>query len=224
MLTICSWLWGAKYNDFYVDRLFASLRRNIKQPTRYMLITERARSIVLPEGVERHAIKDEDLCSVKGCFARLRMFDTGWQHNRGIKDRLVCIDLDAVITGPLDTLFDRPGDFHILQGCNASNPCPFNGSLMMLRAGTNESVWSEFSLEAAAALPYDSFPDDQGWLAVKLPNAAAWTNADGVYAFQKRGWPKGTALPANARVVAFPGWRDPSKFIELPWIKSNWRT
>jgi hypothetical protein len=223
MLTVATWLWGTKYSDSYVDKLFASLRRNLKQPTRFMVVTERARDIVLPDGVERHAIKDEDLCSVKGCFARLRMFDPGWQANRGIKDRLVCIDLDAVVTGPLDTLFDRPGDFHILQGCNTSNPCLYNGSMMMLSAGTNASVWTEFSLEAATALPYDSFPDDQGWLAAKLPNAAAWTASDGVYAFQKRGWPRGNELPANARVVAFPGWRDPSKF-DLPWIQTHWRT
>ena len=222
MLTICTWLWGNKYDVSYVDKLFASINRNISQPIRRMLVTERERDIILPEGVERHAIKDPELCSVKGCFARLRMFDHGWQHNRGIKDRLVCIDLDAVVTGRLDPLFDCPDDFMIVRGVNASNPCPYNGSLMMLRAGTNGHVWTEFSLAAAAKVPFDSFPDDQGWLAAKVPNSRGWTSSDGVYAFQKPGWPKGDALPSNARVVAFPGWRDPSKFVQLSWIQQHW--
>jgi len=46
---------------------------------------------------------------------------------------------------------------------------------------------------------------------------------DGVYAFKKRNWPKGDALPSNARVVAFPGFRDPSQFGHLDWVAQHWR-
>jgi len=47
--------------------------------------------------------------------------------------------------------------------------------------------------------------------------------ADGVYGFHKPGWPKGEALPKNARIVAFPGWRDPVGFRHLDWVKQHWR-
>ena len=154
------------------------------------------------------------------------MFDPAWQAEHGITGRLVCMDLDMIITGPLDELFDRPEPFAILQGANAANPCPYNGSLMQLRAGAHPEVWSEFNLEAARAAPFYEFPDDQGWLAHKVPNAAGWRAGpeSGAYAFQKPGWPRGEALPRNARVVAFPGWRDPIGFQHLPWVQEHWRT
>jgi hypothetical protein len=68
---------------------------------------------------------------VPGCFARSALFDPEWQARHGIEpgDRFVCLDLDLIVTGPLDGLFDRPEPFAILQGVNASNPCPYNGSV-----------------------------------------------------------------------------------------------
>ncbi|AZV21470.1 hypothetical protein [Mesorhizobium sp. M7A.F.Ce.TU.012.03.2.1] len=210
-LTICTWVWGTKYGSDHIAKLFAGVRRNLAQDYVPMVTT--------PVAADLH------LTEMKGCFARLRMFDPAWQEANGLKrgDRIVCMDLDLVVTGPLDELFDRPEPFVILQGVNAVNPCPFNGSLWMLEAGYRPDVWQEFSPALAAKVPYHEFPDDQAWLADMIPDAAGWTADDGVYAFQKRGWPKGEALPKDARVVAFPGWRDPSQYTRLDWVAEHWR-
>jgi hypothetical protein len=68
------------------------------------------------------------------------------------------------VTGPLDPLFDRKDDFTILQGINTTNPCPYNGSIWMLKAGARPEVWSEFSLEnyAAAAGAVSRLPGRSG--------------------------------------------------------------
>ena len=151
------------------------------------------------------------------------MFDPKWQATLGIKkgERIVNLDLDLVVTGQLDQLFERD-KFTILQGVNTTNPCPMNGSVWMLRAGERPDIWSDFSVTKSAAVPFHSFPDDQGWFWHKIPDAGAWGPADGVYGFKKVGWPKGDGLPANARIVAFPGWRDPTKFENLDWVKKHW--
>lgn len=225
MLTIVTWLWGDKYGAHYVDRLTAGVARHLPQPYRFLCLTERDRVVQLPEGVERHAIKDEHLLG-RGCFARLRMFDPGWQRNRGIAEgeRIVSLDLDTVVTGSLHDVFERKEDFVVLRGANASNPCPFNCSVFMVRAGAHADVWSEFSVERANRVEHDSFPDDQSWLYSRIPEAAAWRvgKKSGIYAFQKPGWPDGTDLPRGARIVAFPGWRDPSKFENLSWVREHW--
>jgi hypothetical protein len=94
---------------------------------------------------------------------------------------------------------------------------------MSLVCGTNHHVWDDFSPEEAAKVPFYEFPDDQAWLAAKLPGAAAWrVGESGIYAFHKPAWPKGEALPKNARIVAFPGWRDPVGFTHLPWVQRHW--
>lgn len=210
-LIVSTWLWGALYGHDHVAKLAAGVARNLAQPHRFSVFAPPAQDLYLTE--------------VKGCFARLRTFDPEWQAAQGIEpgDRIIVLDLDLVVTGPLDDLLDRPEPFTILQGVNTANPCPFNGSLWMLKAGYRPDVWHEFSLELAAKVPFHEFPDDQAWLADMLPDAGSFGPEDGVYAFQKRGWPKGEALPKNAKIVAFPGWRDPSQYVRLDWVQEHWK-
>lgn len=235
MLTICTWLWGSAYALSDVEKLLNGLSRHIEQDFYFHCVTDDLAKVSALVGKKQRPgvavgisndIWDIELTKIKGCFARLRMFDPEWQGTIPLSegDRLVCVDLDVVITGPLDTLFNRPENFCILLGANASNPCRVNGSLMMLRAGAHPEVWSEFSLDAAAKIPAFEFPDDQGWIDVMIPRAAGWEAGprSGVYSFKKTSWPPGDDLPKDARMVVFPGWRSPEKFKHLPWVKTHW--
>lgn len=227
MLTICTWWWGEKYPEHYVVRLVRGLKRGMQRDFRMIVITDRHQLAI--EGAQRIAIDpfDYPLLKIKGCLVRLRMFDKAWQQQHNIRGRLACVDLDTVITGPLDPVFDRSESFVILQGANASNPCPYTGALMMLQTGTEAhyAVWRDFDLAALDRIPRYEFADDQGWLAHKLPNAAGWRAGEGgVYAFMKPGWPhKHGALPADARIVTFPGHRDPAQFQSLEWVRRHWQ-
>jgi hypothetical protein len=236
VLTIVTWIWGDKFNTADVAKLAAGVRRHLKQPHRFLCMVDRLEGREPIEGVGyRLIVNSGDLLKVKGCFARLRIFDPQWQFLREIApdDIIVNIDLDTVITGLLDPLFDRPEPFVIMQDGNAHNPCPFNGSMQMLRAGYRPDVWTDFSLEAAAKTKFYEFPDDQGWLWDRIPDAAGWKCGDssGVYVFRKPGWPgwdsKNPAqfdndLPAGARLVTFSGWRSPEKFQNIGWVKDHW--
>jgi hypothetical protein len=224
-LTISTWLWGKKYDHHDVRKLHNGLKRNLKQPFRFILFTSELLDAYLP--IEMHPIWDDHLTTVEGCFARLRMFDPAFQSRYGIDGRFVCIDLDTVITANLDPIFDRPEPFLILQGANSTNPCPYTGALMMVRTGAYPELWSDFSLDAAKQIPFYEFADDQGWIWHKVPDAAGWkAGQNGVYAFMKPGWPKGFTggqfLPRDARLVTFNGWRSPSQFHSLDWVKKHW--
>jgi hypothetical protein len=210
VLTVGTWVWGDKYGPEYMERLEAGLRRHLTGEYRFRVFR--------PDR--------EDMHLTGGCLVRLRMFDPAWQARNGIgpEDRLACIDLDVVVTGSLDPLFERVEPFVILHGGNSLNPCPFNGSLMMLRGGAYPEAWSDLSEAALKRVKFYAFPDDQGWLAHKVPHAAGWKvgQASGVYAFRKPGWPGGDDLPGDARLVVFPGWRDPQAFQHLSWVKQHW--
>jgi hypothetical protein len=221
VLTVVTFWWGDKYPLDYVEKLYRGFERHLQQEHRFAVVTDKW---VTWTKFQAWPLRDPELTKTKGCFARLRIFDPDWQHDRRIYDRLICVDLDTIVTGPLDHLFDRPEPLVLLHGGNSLNPCPFNGSIMMLRPGAHPEVWRDFTLEAAGAVKYFEFPDDQGWLWAKTPNAAVWHcgRRSGIYAFQKPGWPRGNILPPNASLVVFPGWRDPSKFKALPWIRQHW--
>jgi hypothetical protein len=224
MLFVCTWLWGDKWPAKYVQRLFDAVDRNLVQDHYTVLITNQ--DIIEGDIIAPIDKRDWHLLNRPGCLVRMRMFDRRLQKHIGARvgDRIVNIDVDAVICGALDPLFDRDDEFTIMQGFNTTNPCPFNGSLWMLRAGERFDVWDDFSWEAVQRIPRHAIPDDQGWLHSKFPNAEAYTPKDGVYAFKKNTWPEGglsRKLPDNARVVAFPG-RDPAKYAELDWIRRHW--
>lgn len=222
MLHITTFLWGNAYGEHYVRKLANAVHRNLTEAHRFICFTDSTRHL---NGINQYQIPNLELTSIKGCFARLRLFDPALQEKVCIKpgDRVVNLDLDLVVTGALDPLFNRKDDFTILQGINTTNPCPYNGSIWMLKAGARPDVWNDFSLaEANAKTRIHAFADDQGWFEYKMPEAGAWGPPQGVYGFKKQGWPSGTTLPAGARVVAFPGWRDPSKFDRVEWIRENW--
>jgi len=222
-LIITTWLWGQKYTVAHVKKLRSGFNRHLQQSFRFVCFTDTQREPV--DGVTFAPFPDLYLTNVKGCFARLRMFDPTFQAWNDLSSgRIVCCDLDTVITGPLDPVFDRPEPFVILQGGNAVNPCPYVGALMMLRGGAYPEVWKNFSLEKASKVPFHEFPDDQGWLWHMIPDAAGWKAGEGgVYVFQKPGWPnKSVELPADARLVTFIGWRKPEKFRSLDWVRKHW--
>jgi len=225
-LFVVTYAWGSKYGPEYVNRLAAGVQRHLKQPHQFVVITDAIPERPLPGLCWLIPDQDRHLLRIPGCFARLRLFDSAYQAMYFVdpSDRVVCLDLDLIVTGPLDPLFDRPEPFVIFAGANASNPCPYNGSVFMLRAGSHPEIWRDFSLDAAAKVPFDSFPDDQAWFAAKLPDAATWRvgGSSGIFAFQKPAWPGGDRLPLSARIVAFPGKRDPSQFTRLQWVRRHW--
>lgn len=227
MLIVSTWLWGKKWGTDYSQKLFVGLKRNIRQEFRTVLISDQTYPDSGADVVCAIPRDDYPLLAILGCLARMRVFSASMQEQMGAKkgDRIVNIDVDAVVTGELDPLFDRDDEFTILQGFNSTNPCPFNGSLWMFRAGERHDVSDDFSLEQyhARKVPFHAIPDDQGWLHYKFPDAKAYTPKDGAYCFKKKTWSSGDdALPAGARVVAFPG-RDPAKFLHLAWVKRHWQ-
>lgn len=227
---IATYLWGTNFGVDDAEKLAAGFQRNIRQPYRFVVVADDAERFEEDKfPVVEIPPADRHLLTTPGCFARLRLFDPVFQERLelacGPFDRLVCVDLDTVVTGECDPLFDRPESFVIMQGGNSSNPNPYGGALMMLRPGSHAEVWAQFSLDAAAKTPHFQFPDDQGWLAAKIPDAAAWRvgTESGVYCFKKPGWRSGDALPADARIVTFRGNNPPSKHTHLEWVQQHWR-
>src|SRR5689334_15556874 len=104
MLFVCTWLWGTKWPPVYVERLAAGLRRNLKQPCRFVLVTDRSVSPAIVDIVVRIESSEQQIMRRPGCLVRMRMFDAGWQVRLGaVKgDRIACVDVDAVVTGQVD--------------------------------------------------------------------------------------------------------------------------
>jgi hypothetical protein len=151
-----------------------------------------------------------------------------------IGERIVSMDLDTVITGDITPLLSRKEDF-VIWGGQAMQPrmrvpfCWYNGSLMMLKAGTRTRVWEEFDPLKSPRMAHiaNARGSDQGWISYCLGDKeAVWTEKEGVASYRNHVVPNRQRLPEGTRIVAFHGKHDPwmPEVQALnPWIKEHYR-
>jgi hypothetical protein len=214
LITLVSWLWKqpqgrTTYTADHVHLWADMVSRNLTMKHRLACVTTETD---LPPNVERidPPGEFEDVQPKWGpakpnCFRRLVMFRKDAAKMFG--KRFVSMDLDCVIGGLLDPLFNRPEDLVLFKGTHPSRP--YNGSLMLIKAGCRPQVYDDF---------------DQAWLAHRLGwNEAVWDETDGVYhwgQFQRAGK---RCLP---RVLFFPGKPKPWVLAPVriyPFITDNYR-
>jgi hypothetical protein len=187
------------YSADAVNRKASELRRYLTLPHDVVCITDDAAGLasdirvvpLWPEGRELGA-----------CWCRLKAFAP--EMTALIGPRFVWIDLDSIVVGPLDPLFER-SDPLVLYRSDSVPGTPYNGSLLMMDAGARAKVWTSFDPAQSPALAREAgfLGSDQSWIAHVLGRKeAVWTKDDGVLHFSLDCVPD---LPAHGRIVFFPG-------------------
>jgi hypothetical protein len=231
MLTVLTWLWrqpGGRttYTAEHVNIWAAMVRRNLKMPHRVACVTD------TPQGIDGSVMiiaPPGDFESVTSmhwggwrpcCYRRLSMFRRDAAKLFG--KRFVCMDLDCVIGGQLDPLFDRKDDLMLFKGTEPTRP--YNGSMMLITAGCRPHVFEDFDQAGADASGEAFCGSDQAWLAHKLGwNEATWDESDGVWFYGKRYLAE--VKRANPTVLFFPGKRKPWELAPVfPWMRKHYRT
>lgn len=214
VLTVLAWYWRqpngrAAYLPEHVNTWAAMVRRNLSMPHRIACVTD------TPQGLDRRIeiiAPPRDFENVRiptwnerkpQCLRRLSMFrpDAG----KIFGDRFVCMDIDCVVTGPLDPLFDVPDDFKMMIGTEPKSR-PYNGSMLLMTAGARPKVFTEFTPERAVMAGKHFLGSDQAWIAFALGwGEKTWSEKDGAMWFSPR-WSQGAP---GCRVMFFPGMPKP---------------
>lgn len=207
MLTVLTWLWsqpgkGTRYAAEHVNVWAAMVRRHLTLDHEIACVTD------TPEGIDtgiRIIPPPGDFVDVRlptwsgnkpQCLRRLSMFRRDAVDLFGA-ERIVCMDLDAVICDSLDPLFDITDDFKIAHGTSSGRQ--YNGSLIALRLGSRPQVFESFTREKAVLAGIRHLGSDQAWIAAAIPGEKTWKPADGVCF-----WLPQRPVPP-ARVVFFAG-------------------
>ena len=132
---------GGEYNEEHVHALFRNLTRSLSVPFEFQVLTDSrdiAKSMALPL---RH--------DWPGWWSKLELFRPGLFRQ---DDRVVYMDLDTVLVGNVDWLFDFTGSMMMA-----------NGPMMILR-GFRKPRWASGLMawqgEPAASLAYHKFLGD----------------------------------------------------------------
>jgi hypothetical protein len=115
------------------------ISRNLDLPHRFLCITDD------PAGVscETYPLWNEPNVNLPqgrpNCYRRLKVFG---DFGKELGDRLMSIDLDAVITGNITQIVDRKEDFVIWK--DVSQSTLYNGGMWCMTPGTRKQVWESF--------------------------------------------------------------------------------
>lgn len=237
-MTFVAWKWRAhpgyrsKFEGHHVNILRNMIARNYRAPFEMVCITDD------PAGIDpdiRIIPLWDEFCDLPSphdrgphrrnpsCYRRLRMFSR--DAGEWLGERICSIDLDTVIVADITAILDRSEDFVIYGDTNPTTP--YNGSLILLRAGSRPRVYEEFDPKTSPAmgLARNYFGSDQAWIAVCLgANEPKWSRRDGIYSYRNEIGPAG-ALPGNARIVMWHGHEDPWGVTaqSFPWVRQHWR-
>lgn len=158
---------NVNYTVEYVERLHAMCRRYIDRPFEFACLTDQPRA--MPQSVRAVPILKH--ASLKGWWAKVGLF----KPDR-FTGRVLYLDLDTLLLGPLDEIIDYPEPFALVPDAGT-----FNGSeglRVVKRYNSSVMVW-DAQTEGLSSLYTDWRPDvaqrlwgDQDWIGEHYPHAA----------------------------------------------------
>lgn len=232
MITILTWLWGQPNGraEYGVDSVCAwaeMVRRNITMPHRIACVTD----FELPSHIERiEPPRDFENIRIPTwnekkpqCLRRLSMYSPDAGKTFG--ERFVCMDLDVVISGPLDPLFDVKDDFKMMIGTDPKRR-PYNGSMQLMTAGSRPQIYTDFTPERATLAGKHFIGSDQAWICFCLGwGESVWDERDGAIWYSPR---YSAGVPDSTRIMFFPGTPKPWQVAGSQpldrWVQRHYRT
>lgn len=221
ILTVVTWLWGNWFGrgEEYVQKLQASVARNLSMPHRFICITDRD---YIPY-VETVSLESP---ITLGNLKKLSLYSL----NNGLSGPVFALDLDNVIVGSLDDICSYEGSFCIRAAfrTKAGRWIP-DGDIMMqnLSEEDRKAAWDfiekykvriQNQTKGAERKFYKSFHahlwSEMDFLQQLYPGQVLSYKQDGL---------KGSRLPedSDARIVSFHGHPKPHE-IEDEWVHNHW--
>ena len=106
--------WGKRYPAFYVNRLYAAVKRNMSRPFRFVCITDDSTGI--DPAVDCVPLPDDPQVFSRpwpNIFIKLCLFKRGFAD---LKGPTLFLDIDQLVIRPIDKFFDyHPGEFCIIH-------------------------------------------------------------------------------------------------------------
>jgi len=225
-LTICCFSWGGwcqAKGEMYVNRLYRGVQRFLKKPFRFVCFTDD----------ENMRVEEEvELLPMDVPFWRWNLRkQLLYKPDNGLTGRVVCLDLDVVITGSLSELVMYDGPFITCEA--AYHKDRVGGSMIGFEAGTLvEELWSPL-ISNPTMYERETNGMERRYLEMRFDSLGFkpdfWQHKyPGQVLSYKLDCQEG--LPDNARVVRFHGIprpHDVEKMIDTSqkdiWMKEFWK-
>lgn len=204
MITVACVEWADYYERGrdYVRKLRDAAARNLSKPHRFVCLTD---DPTRHPGIECQTIPRRVKDGLVGWWTKLYLFTAD-----RFPGRVLYLDLDSLVTGPLDELVEHKGIIHLAQwGWRTPS---YGSGVMVWDAGEHADAWKRYTPQ----VPF-SFRGDQDW----LTHLGGWEALpDGVTRSYRYHCKEG--VPDGCAVVCMHG-PDKPHAIETGWVPEMWR-
>ena len=229
--------WGTKYSPEYVNTLYSMVNRNLLRSFRFICLTDDPSG--LNEKIETFPIPELsiNLSGPERGWNKLSVFTKPLYD---IKGKVLCLDLDLIITGSLDELFDQPGDVLIIKDWIKRDGTG-NSSVYRFEAGSHADVLDRFqnSFDTIKHM----YRNEQEYLSSALLDKKVlsywpdrWCRSFKRHCIKSFSFlmARETEVPNDARIIVFHGKPDPHEamagesgkwyryFKPASWIGDYW--
>lgn len=198
---------GTAYGPEYVNRLAAMVRRHTSRVMPFICITDD------PHGLDASfEVIPASYPELRGWWQKVALF--GGYNFAG--QRIVYLDLDTVLVGNVDFLFEYAGSFAILRDFYV--PTGYGSAVMSIAPGFGRHLWERFMRNPETIMA--AMHGDQDWIRLGVPHADLWQDV----APGKIGSYKADNLQAGPRgfsLICFHG--EPKPHEVNGWIVDAWR-
>ena len=226
MQTIVCMKWGTRYGPEFVNRMWAAIQRNTARPTRLVCLTDDASGV--DPAVQCKPIPDIDLPP--------HLINTPWRKLtlwaaplHDLSGDCLFLDLDLVITGDLDAMFDyEPGRFVVIENWTQKGQGIGNTSAFRWPVGKYAHIFNDFQADPAKWL--GKYRIEQLYISREIADMAFWPPlwcASFKHSLLPR-WPMNFVqtpeLPSETKIVAFTGKPDQDEALRGEWpVRAAWK-
>ena len=229
MQTIICMKWGDRYGPEFVNRLYHSILRHTKRKTRLVCFTDN------PKGIDADIITTSipDINLPKNYIETPWRKLTMWKYPLlDLSGDILFLDLDLVITGNIDDLFDyKPGKYCVIENWTQIGKNIGNTSCFRFPSGKYSQIYEKINLHPHKIL--NNYRIEQIYISKVIPNMVFWPR-EWCLSFKHNiipKWPinflKKPKLPKHARIVAFTGKPDQDEALlgiwPSPWYKKIYK-
>ncbi len=226
MQTFICMKWGTRYPADYANRLWSAIQRNTRRPSRLVCYTDDPTDLAL--GIEHFPLPPIDLPEAirwKGW----RKISLWAPEVAGIFGTCLFMDLDLVITGPVDGFFDHDpaASYCVAENWSQKGDGIGNTSIYRFVVGSHPYVYDTLAKDADRLMR--QFPNSQTYISRTIKDQQFWPD-DWCVSFKHSLLPRfplnlvmAPRLPAGTRIVAFTGKPDPDEARDGVWPAKGWK-
>ncbi len=224
MQTILCMKWGTRYGSEYVNRLWAAIQRQTQRPTRLVCLTDNS------DGIDP-AVQCADIPKIN---LPENLINLPWRKLvvwkyplADLKGDVLFLDLDLVITGSLDEMFDyQPGRFCVIENWTQKGQNIGNTSAFRFPVGQYTHIYDRLQNDPDSVL--SQYRIEQLYISREIEEMLFWPQ-DWCVSFKHSllpPWPlnffQTPKLPPKTKIVAFTGKPDQDEAARGEWPVKHW--